>query len=209
MNLLLLTMAVGMTLFIGDLLHVMSTPPFYGAATLVPIILIAYVFQGWAGMQDVGVLMRERTELITLGNWLSAAVALAGYALLIPRFLGLGAAIATVAAFAVRYATVYAFSQRLWPVRYRWAPVLRQVGVATVVCAVSLLAPRPGSWASIGVRALLFAAYVAALFPLGVLTPDERSTLRRLAREWTARLAGALTARQPIDAAAAETSRAA
>src|SRR5438093_3222037 len=43
MNLLLISSAVVLTLFIGDILRIMTTPPFYGAAALVPLILVAYV----------------------------------------------------------------------------------------------------------------------------------------------------------------------
>src|SRR5207245_2004604 len=79
----------------------------------------------WTVMHNIGMQVQERTEYYTLANWVGALVALAGYALLIPRLLGLGAALATVASFGVREWMVYALSQRLWPVHYRWTPVIR------------------------------------------------------------------------------------
>ena len=157
----------------------MTTPPFYGAAALVPLILVAYVLQGWSGMQDIGILIRERTELVTLGNWLSAIVAIIGYALLIPRWLGLGAAVATVLAFGVRYGSIYAFSQRLWPVRYRWGPVARQIAIALAVCGVGFGVPRDKLWFSLAGHALLFSVYLLAVWLL-VLSPDDRHAARAL-----------------------------
>ena len=124
-NVLLLTTAIGIVLFVKPVLAVMSDPAFHGAAALVPLILIAYVFQSWAKAQDIGILVREKTEYLTLANWIAALTALAGYWFLVPRYHGWGAASATVVAFGLRYALTFAFSQRLWRVEYRWAPVLR------------------------------------------------------------------------------------
>jgi O-antigen/teichoic acid export membrane protein len=179
LNVWFLSVAVGITLFIGDVLHVMTTPAFYSAAVLVPIILVAYVFQGWATIQDIGIHEAERTEFITVANWLSAATAVIGYVVLIPRYFALGAAIATVAAFAVRWAATYYFSQRLWHVRYRWTPVLRQVAIGVVVCVASILMPPAGNvFISLVRHAMLFLAYAAGLWTLGVLSIEERAEIR-------------------------------
>lgn len=180
LNLLLVSAALGITLFVGDVLRLMTTPAFYPAATLVPIILIAYMFQSWTGMQDVGIHLRERTELITLANWIAAAVAAAGYFLLIPRWLGLGAAIATVLAFAVRYLVVSRLSLRLLPVRYEWSPVVRILLLAIATGTLSLAIPSVNLATSLALRAVLYAAYVAALWRGNVLTEEERATVRHL-----------------------------
>src|SRR5688572_27130201 len=117
-NVSVLTIGVGIALFVGDVLRIMSTPPFHPAANLVPIILIAYVFHGWAMMHDIGVLVKERTEFLTMANWTAAAVALAAFAVLVPRYFAYGAATAAVIAFGVRWGMTYVFSQRLWKVDY-------------------------------------------------------------------------------------------
>src|SRR5205823_2502265 len=112
-NVLLMTMAVGITLFVGDVIRVMATPPFYGAAAIAPVVVIAYVLQSWTGFHNVGIMLRERTQYITLANWVGAITALVGYVVLIPRWYGMGAAVATVLSFGVRELLVYIWSQRL------------------------------------------------------------------------------------------------
>ena len=57
MNLLLITVAVGIALFVGDLLRIMAAPAFFSAAQVVPLILIAYVFQAWTNALDIGILV--------------------------------------------------------------------------------------------------------------------------------------------------------
>ena len=181
-NLVVLTGAVCITLFVGDLLRVMAAPAFLPARDLVPIILIAYLLQSWSSMHDIGIQVRERTEFQTLANWIGAIVALAGYALLIPRLFGLGAAIATAASFAVREWAVYRFSQRLWPGHYRWGPVMRVLLVAVATCLVGMALPPLPLWASVAVRLLLLVGYAGVLWHIGVLSIDDRLAIRRLVR---------------------------
>jgi O-antigen/teichoic acid export membrane protein len=174
LNLMLVTMALGITLFVEDVLQVMTTPAFHPAARFVPIIVIAYVMQGWVGLQDIGIHIRERTELITLANWAAALTALVGYAIFVPRYLGMGAAVVTVVAFAVRYLGCYLISQSLWRVEYRWAPVLRLLAIAVGVALAGHALPDLELAASIGAKLLLLAVYAFCVLNLGVLSSEER-----------------------------------
>lgn len=191
-NLILLSVAVVIALFGSDVLRIMSAPSYWSAADLIPVILVAYVLQSWTQIHNLGIMMRERTELITWANWVAALVALGGYVWLIPRYLGLGAAVATVLAFGVREIMVYVLSQRLWPVRYRWGPVLRLAAVATVVCVARRFVPADGLVASLGWSALLLAVYGVSLLYAGVLSEDEREAFYRAVRSPGTAFAGLL-----------------
>jgi len=177
LNLLLITVAVGIALFVGDLLRIVAAPAFFSAAQIVPLILIAYVFQAWTNALEIGILVRERTGLLSLAHWIAAAVAMLLYAALIPRWLGFGAAIATMVAFAVRLAVVYWISQRLWPVRYQWRPVLKLTMLALVICLLGVSIPSSDPISSIGGHALLGVIYLAAVWKIGVLSAAERARL--------------------------------
>lgn len=177
----LVTLAVGMALFITDVFRVMTQPEFFSAAAVVPLILVAYVFQAWAGIQDIGILVKERTEYLTVANWIAAGVALTSYALLIPRYLVWGAAIGTVVSFVARWGFTYYFSQRLWPVSYRWEPVVRMSGFALAVVLLGALIPEQPILRSLFVHSALFAIYVMAVWNGGVLSRAEKSRLAEIA----------------------------
>jgi O-antigen/teichoic acid export membrane protein len=182
LNIYLCTLGVGIALFAGDLLRVVAAPSFHAAGALVPLITLAYVFYGWSGFLNLGILMRERTELVTAATWIAAGVALVGYAALIPPFGRTGAAVATVAAYAVRAGAVYALAQRAWVVRYEWGPVIRLLLIAGVTGALGVVAARTPLWASIVLHVALFGGYVGAAWRLGVLSPADRAALRRSVR---------------------------
>jgi O-antigen/teichoic acid export membrane protein len=182
-NILLLTTAVGIVLFVEDVIRVMSDPAFHRAAELVPLIVLAYVLQSWTGFHDLGILMREKTEHITLANWAGAIVSLFGYWWLVPAYLGWGAAIATVAGFAVRQIIVYSVSQRLWPIAFDWPPIWRLAAISLAVSLTAILLPTTGILLSVGLRLLLFAIYLAGVWHANIIPPEGREAVIAVVRD--------------------------
>lgn len=174
LNLAVVSAALGIALFAGDVLRVIAAPDFHAAAAFVPVIVAAYVFYCWSNFLNIGIYIRERTEYYTIANWAAAAVALGGYILLIPSMLAWGAAIATLASLMTRAGLAYFFSQRLWPVRYDWSPVLRLSFLAVITCVVSELLPPLTLLISFAAHAALLCAYAALVWFL-VLSDAHRA----------------------------------
>src|SRR5690606_18211185 len=124
-----------------------------------------------------GILLTERTRYVAIANWVASALAVVGFVLLIPRFGAFGAAWATLAAFALRWALIYHFSQQLEFVRYRWAPVLKLAVAASVTIGIAFVLPELPLLLSLATMATLFVAYLAFAWFGRVLTEDERSAI--------------------------------
>jgi len=103
--------------------------------------------------------------------------------LLIPRFLGFGAALSTVMAFAVRWALTYYLSQKLWPVAYRWNPVIRLCLLSVGVSLVGILLPEVQIVLSILIQMGLFCVFPIAVWHGGILTDVEKRTFRTMIRK--------------------------
>lgn len=176
-NAVVITTALGIALYVDPVLRIIADPEFHAAAALVPVILVAYVLQSWATIQDVGILVTERTKFLTLANVGSAVVAVLGYWLLVPRFLMWGAACATVIAFFVRWLLTYVFSQKFWKVEYRWSPVLILTGWAAALCLVPLALPEMGVVMSLALRTGLVLVYMAGGWLLPVFDDEERAMI--------------------------------
>jgi O-antigen/teichoic acid export membrane protein len=198
MNVLLVTAAVGISVFVSDLLRIMSPPAYWAAADLVPVILVAYVFQGWSAFLDLGILVREETRYVTYANWSAALVAGLGYVYLIPLLGAWGAALSTVAAFALRAALIYRFSQKLWPVTYDWGPVLRLAGLASATVLAALFIPWMSLLPSVALRSVVVGLYLVGLWTLGIIPPEERVFLRNRIRGLGSRLGRRGTARSGL-----------
>jgi O-antigen/teichoic acid export membrane protein len=160
----------------------MATPPFFGAAAIAPVVVVAYVMQSWTGFHNVGIMLRERTQYITYANWIGAVVALIGYATLIPRWFGMGAAVATVLSFGVRELLVYFWSQRFWRVGYDWQPVVRIVALALGVGIARFVLTPDSLWAAILYHLTLLGIYALGVWLL-VIPVADRAYALQLVRE--------------------------
>lgn len=190
-NVSVFTIGVGIALFVGDLLRMMATPPFHPAADLVPILLVAYVFHGWAMMHDIGVLIKERTEFLTIANWVAAVVALIAFSVLVPRYLAYGATLGAVMAFGVRWGMTYYFSQRLWHVPYDWVPILRLAMISVSICVAAALLPPMSLATSIAAHVALMMIYFALVWFMPILKTEEKQS----ALELSARVLRMISAR--------------
>lgn len=178
LNLVFISASLGVSMFAGDVLKLIADQNFHAAAAFIPAIVVAYVFQAWGSFMNIGMFVTEKPGYFTWANYAAAFVAVAGYMLLIPRWLIWGAAITTVASLFTRFCLTYLFSQRLWPVRYEWAPVVRVILVAGAIGAVSAFAPDLTLVVSIGFHLLLFGLYSVLLWKW-LLTDDDRLAARR------------------------------
>jgi len=182
LNLGLITAALGTSLFAGDVLRIIADPAFHSAASYVPIIVAAYVLHCWASFLNVGIYVSEKTEYFAIANWAAAAIAVAGYLVLIPHWHAWGAATVAFVSLAVRFWLSYYFSQRLWPVEYEWWPVLRLTLVAIFAGAVGIPLPQLPLGLSLGVHTAVFATYTMLVWTL-VLSTQDKAGIARLAAQ--------------------------
>jgi O-antigen/teichoic acid export membrane protein len=171
-------LAVLLGLSAKPMLRVMAPADYQAAGALIPWICFAYVIRGCGSYFLNTFLIENRPGTVARITWLAAAVCLAGYALLIPRFKLWGAVAATLIGFLVIFVVGLWKSQRLhrFPYEYqRWV----KIAVSTAGMLVLALVLRPSTfWGQVGV-----ACSGAVLFPVllilqGFLEPDERQFLR-------------------------------
>lgn len=173
--------AVAISLLIRPVLGIMTTSDFHSAATVVPVLVLAYVFQVWAFAVDFGIEVSEKTRYTSMASWISVGVIAVLYVTLIPRFAGMGAAIATLVAMIVRFAATLYFAQRVWPVSYVWSPHIRMLAGGIVLAVGVLLIPLTGTLPLFAIAIGGFGLYSLWVW-LAVLHRDERSMLLIVAR---------------------------
>lgn len=181
LNILMLTMALGLTVFIRPALSVLTSAPYHGAAALVPLVLLAYVIHTWGEVVKFGIDVSERTALYTYASWIATAVVLVLYAVLIPPLGGLGAALATAIAFLVRFGLALYWSQRVWPVRYGWNRPLRLAAIAAAAAAPAIMWTPATMAGQLTLGAALVGAYAVLAWML-VLEAPHRAALVRAVR---------------------------
>ncbi|MFN2468650.1 MAG: lipopolysaccharide biosynthesis protein [Gaiellaceae bacterium] len=167
--------ALGLSLLSPWLVRLLTTPEFYEASRVVaPLSFAAVAFAGYIVMA-IGVGRARRTQFNWVVTGAAAVLNVALNLILIPPYGMMGAAVATVAAYALMFAGMTWQAQRIYPVPYQWRRVVTAVGAAVALTLAGKLLEVP-----LAIAIALTAAYPVVLAPLGFYLPAERARLRRL-----------------------------
>jgi len=189
LNLFLMTMAVGIAVGARPAIRILTEQSYHSAATLVPLITVAYVLHSWVEAVKFGIDVAERTIYYTYASWAATLVVLGGYLLLIPSLGALGAVLATIAAFILRFAMTLYWAQSMTPLEYGWGRIARLTLLATVCVGATLIRTPSSIAADLIVAALAVSAYSTCVWGL-ILNPDERQGVVRTVRAKLGSLAG-------------------
>ena len=159
------------------LVRLLTTPEFYDAARVVaPLAFAATIFAGYI-VVAIGVSRSRRTQF----NWVvSGTGALVNVALnlaLIPRYGMIGAAIATIGAYATMFVGMTLRAQHVYPVAYQWWRVVVVVGAAVGLTVLGKALDVP-----LAAALVLVAVYPLVLLPLGFYLPAELTRVKALGR---------------------------
>jgi len=181
LNLLVVTVAAGIAVLIRPVITLMTTPPFHPAAQLVPVILLAYVAEAWNEAFRFSIDVSEKTRYSTYATWVSVVVVMALYAVLVPLWGPMGAAIATVLGMTLRASLTYRWSRKLWPIAWELARPFRLVLLGGAAGVVAWLIPVQGVVAQGLLGAAIILGYALLTYAL-VLHADDRALVRQLLR---------------------------
>jgi O-antigen/teichoic acid export membrane protein len=132
------TIFIVLSLFIENIvkLSIFGThligPDFWEGLHIVPIILLAYLFNGLYVNFMAGIQIEKKTQFMPIVTGAGALANVAVNFLLIPKYGYLGAAYATLASYLIMAAGNYLFSQRFYRIRYEYDR-LALVGTALLV----------------------------------------------------------------------------
>lgn len=166
-------MALALGLLAPWLVQLLTTEDFYSAERVVaPLAFAAVAF----GAYIVVVIGIGRARQTRSNWWITGAAAILNVVLnlaLIPAYGMIGAAVATIGAYALLFVAMAWKAQRVFPVPYQWRRVATALGVAVGLTVVGRALDVP-----LGGALALVAAYPLVLFPLGFFLPEELRRLR-------------------------------
>jgi O-antigen/teichoic acid export membrane protein len=150
---------------------------YVGAAAMIPPIVLAYFFLTATDLMESGFYIKRKTGQKTVVMMFATAVTLALYALLIPPFQNMGAALATVGGFIFYAALTGIVGQRFFVVHYEWRRVTLLLVWAVLLWLAGLMLPAD-LWL-LPVKAALWSVWPVLVW-LTVLSNEEKDWLRDL-----------------------------
>jgi O-antigen/teichoic acid export membrane protein len=170
--------ALGLGVLAPWIVRLLSGSPLYwDAKEVVGMLAFGTAFYSAYIVMAIGVGRTRKTQF----NWIITGIAaIVNFALclaLIPTFGMVGAAFATLVAYIVLFACMTFWAQRIYPVRYQWARLVKIVGLAGALSVAAKLIDAP-----LALAIAITIAYPFLLALLGFYLPAERQRLRAIYR---------------------------
>jgi O-antigen/teichoic acid export membrane protein len=178
-NVVLGTIALVICLFIRDFLAVMSSRAFLSAYLLVPVLVSAQVIFVWSAYWTTGIYVKGHTRVMATGAFILVPLTLLLNFLMIPKFGAFGAAFATTAAYAARFAWIYYHSQRFYPIHQNWKEIAKLYAVLAVAVAIKYATQPEEIAASLAWSIPILITAVYLVFAK-VLSGSDRAGLRHV-----------------------------
>jgi O-antigen/teichoic acid export membrane protein len=176
---------LALSFFLGDIVtlpifagRAIIAQPYWGGLVIVPVVLFGYLFLGVYNNLLAGIYIEKKTGYLPAVTLAGAAVNVLANFALIPLWGIMGAAAATLAAYAVMAGVLYLVVRKIYPVPYEWARIIK-IGVAAAI-AFSLywyVTPRiPGFiW-----KLALLCLFIALMYFMKFFVPSEVKILTQL-----------------------------
>jgi O-antigen/teichoic acid export membrane protein len=176
-NIVLISFGLSISLFSYDLFRIMSAPAFWKAYKFVPLIILAYIIQGWTAFGNFGIMKTGKTKYIAYGTIMGVIVIIPLSFILIPPLKGYGAGLATIIAFFVRFLVIYNYSQKYYHLEIPWLKALSVLFFAVVVYCASLIIQCDQIVYSIIINLLLFLIFSLSVLISPVLDKNEKRVI--------------------------------
>jgi O-antigen/teichoic acid export membrane protein len=160
-----------------DVIRLLFPPEFEESRYIVPFSAFAFVLYGAYTIVATGLSIVGRSAIVATTMLVAAAVSLALNVVLIPLLGIYGAAISTVAGYALLAVLAGWRSQRHYPVPWQLPQAVAILGLAGVLSALALLGPDHTLWR---IGALLL--YLPILVGAGIVRPTQARTVLRVLR---------------------------
>jgi len=180
---------LGLSLFIADIVALpllggkpLIHPDYWSGLPIVPVVLLAYLFNGIYINLLAPVTLANRSEFVAYATGLGALVNVAANLFLIPRWGIMGAAAATLAAYAAMAGFLFYLGRGIYPLPYEYRRLAR-IGICLGTFSLAAMACRPyisstPSWTAF--RLGLLAAMPLTLLVTGFFNEEELLVLKRI-----------------------------
>ena len=178
-----IVLSLCLSLFSPEVLKVMATPAFFGAASIIPLICLGYIFYGCRVMAGVGLDIELKTYYFPIVVGIAAACNIAMNFALIPLMGIMGAALATALANGIEPALRYVFAQRYYKVQFEWSKLAGTFVMAGIIILVARWIEIDNLLISVLWKVFLLIAFLLVVNLSGIIDSTERKACLRILSE--------------------------
>jgi O-antigen/teichoic acid export membrane protein len=156
-----------------EILAIMTTPEYYGAYIIMPLITLSYVFYGIRFMTTIGMYIKNKVKYSSFVIISAAIFNLLLSFILIPRFGMIGAAWATFISYFLLAVVNIMVDSRFMRIPYEYWRLVKILVIWFVVYGISLLINTPSIWINLILNSMLLLGYPIFLFVIRFYNQQE------------------------------------
>ncbi len=143
-------------------------PAYWDGLSIIPIILIAYYFNGVFTNFSAGFLIEKKTKYLPLAVGFAAVVNIVANFILIPIYGFIGAAWATFLAYFISSSILYVLSLKIYPIKYEWNKIFILIFLNAIIFFINIfISDKFSHFIEITIKLLLIFIYIILLKFLG------------------------------------------
>ena len=171
---------LGVSMLIPEILHVMVTPKFLGAAKIVPLVVFSMIILGSHYHFEFGILHAKKTKYLAYINVGCAFVQLGLNAFLIRLYGVWGAVVASTIALGLQAYLLFVVSNKLFPIRYEFRRIVFYMLVAGGFFCVSKALWTNGFVLNVLLKTLILCAFPIVVGLLKIVSSEEKARLKEM-----------------------------
>lgn len=172
------SMGLGMSFFVRDILMVMSDKSFWAAADIVPVIMLSTIAKIMTYPAQSGILFAKKTKYFFYFTAVASIVNTLGSIILITYIGLLGACLSLVVTEAVVMTLTHRVSQKYFFVKYDYKSMIMVLTLAIVLYFIVNSIGDYGLLYSIAIKFIAYIVFVFILLRLPVLNRDEKLQIK-------------------------------
>jgi O-antigen/teichoic acid export membrane protein len=185
--LILMAGALGISASAKEVIAIVAAPEFRVAYQIVPLVALAYVFQGMFYYFQTGILIEKKTQYMALTGAIGAGANVLLNFLLIPRYSGTGAAWATILSFLLMAVLAYVFSQAVYTIPFQPGKLSWTIMLGITMYLLSTKVNAGSVWFCGTLKLLSVPLFLVAVYCSGFFEKDETERLKSTLGVWWTR----------------------
>jgi O-antigen/teichoic acid export membrane protein len=170
---------LGLSVLSREVLFLLTTPQYYEAYTIVPLIVVSYILFGMVSILIACIHITKKTKYGAIFMIVSAVVNTALNFLLIPLMGMMGAAISTIIAYIVLNVGIFRYSQKLYPINHEFGRMFQIVLVSSGLYGLSLFINYFDNMIiAVTLKTLLCLSFPLILILFNFYKPEEKKEIK-------------------------------
>jgi len=174
-----------LALYNKGILHLFAKDPeYWDAHTIVPILLVGFIFNGMFTVMNYGLLVTKTTNKIPLILFISLGMDIIVNLILVRYFSYTGTAIAMMFTSIIRTLLTYLLSRKLFPVNWEFRKIFTMLFLAIIIYFISFVFNSYEIATRFTIKGLMFLSFPALLYCFNFYEKIEIETLKKLSKQY-------------------------